>query len=365
MKVYKSYHYKLKLTKVQAETVDQWLGTCRYVYNLALETKIAAWQKGVTLSKFDLFKQLPTLKDIDWIKTVPSQSLYAVIERLDAAYNKFFSGGGFPKWAKKSEYNSMIFKLPEQTANGFKLPKLGNVKIFKDRMPNGKLKTANIVKNRNNYYLGVTFESESQNIYPTDKNQVVGLDMGLAYFLTDSNGIFIKNPKHFKKYETKLRIKNRALVRKKKGSNGYKKAKLELKRLYEKITSTRKDFLNKVSFKYVRENTLIVSEELKVSNMAKNTSLAKYIYDAGWGNFFLMLDYKCKYYEKTFVQVKPHYTSQTCNACGYVAKENRVTQSIFKCVQCGHGENADYNAAKNILGQGMALVRQREGLPCA
>lgn len=365
MQLYKTYKYKLKLTKAQEATINQWIGTCRFVYNLALETKMTAWQKGVSLSKYNLQRQLPSLKDIDWIKAVPAQCFEDVTDRLEYAYQSFFRGGGFPKWAKKGLYNSITFRTIKQTEKGFILLKIREVKVFNNRKIEGKIKTATIKKEHNGYYISVSFESQSENRYPTNENQVVGLDMGLRYFLADSNGQFVENPKHYKNYEAKLRVKNRALARKKKGSNGFKKAKSELNRLHAKITNVRKDFLHKVSTQYVRNNSLIVCENLKIANMMKFGSLPKHISDAGWGYFFEMLDYKCRFYEKTFVQVKPHYTSQTCNACGYIAKENRVTQSIFKCVQCGYGENADHNAALNILGEGIALVRQREGVPCA
>ncbi|MCP1384819.1 transposase [Runella sp. S5] len=357
----------MKLTKIQASTIDQWISTCRFVYNLAKETKITAYQKGVNLTRFDLINQLPALKEFEWIKAVPSESLIRAVTQLDNSFRCFYRGGGFPKWAKKDEYKSIIFvfNTKKTSDDGFYLPKIGKVKVFKDRMPNGTLKTAVIKKEDNGYFISVDFESQTEDIHPVSESQAIGLDMGLTYFLTDSNGCYVENPRHTKKYEAKLRIKRRALSRKKKGGNGYAKAKIELNRLHRKITNTRKDFLHKTSIKYVQKNSLVVVEDLKVKNMIKFGNLSKHIYDAGWSRFLYMLEYKCKNYGKTFVRVKPHFTSQMCNACGHIAKENRVTQSIFKCVNCGHGQNADYNAAQNILGEGIALVRQREGLPCA
>lgn len=365
MEVMQTYKYKLKLTKEQSNQIEQWIGTCRYVYNLALDTKIQSYQKGVNVSKYDLMKQLTELKDVEWIKSVPSQSLQNVIERLDTAYQKFFSGGGFPKWAKKGEYSSILFKSVKVTNKGFILPKIGMVKIFKDRIPNGNLKTATIIKESKGYFICVTFASQSKNLYPTDENQVVGLDMGITYFLTDSNGCFVENPRHTKKYEKRLRVKNRALARKKKGSNRFQKTKKELRNLHSKVANVRRDFLHKISFQYVKENSLIVCEDLKVKNMIKFGNLSKHIADVSWSMFFDQLRYKSKQYEKTFIQINPKYTSQKCNACGHIAKENRPNQANFHCVSCGHQQNADFNAAKNILGEGITLNRQREALACA
>jgi putative transposase len=365
MEVMQTYKYKLKPTKEQANLLENWIGTCRYVYNLALDTKIQSYQKGVNVSKYDLMKQLTDLKEVEWIKSVPSQSLQNVIERLDFAYQKFFSGGGFPKWAKKGEYSSMLFKSVKATNTGFLLPKIGELKVFKDRMPKGVLKTATVIKESTGYFICVTFSSQSKNLYPAGDNQAVGIDMGISCFLVDSDGNFVDNPRHTKRYEKRLRVKNRALARKKKGSTGFIRVKSELNRLHTKIADVRKDFSHKISLKYVKENTLIVCEDLKVKNMVKFGNLSKSIADVSWSGFFDKLSYKSQLYEKTFVQVNPKFTSQKCNSCGHIAKENRLNQADFHCVSCGHRQNADFNAAKNILGEGIALNRQREAVACA
>lgn len=366
MNLIKTYKYKLKLTKPQSQRIDAWIGACRYVYNLALETKINAYQcYGVTLHKFDLLRQLKDLKDVDWIESVPSGSLQNVIERLDLAYKRFFKGSGFPKWAKKGGYNSILFKEVKTGLGGFILPKIGLVKIHKDREAKGILKTAIITKENNEYYICITAECESKNIYPTDESQVVGIDMGVTYFLVDSDGCFVENPRHTKKYEKKLRVESRSLARKKKGSRSRQMQKKKVANLHKKIANTRKDFLHKTSHRYVKENSIIISEDLKVANMIKFSNLSKHISDASWFMFFSMLDYKCKWYEKQYVKIPPKYTSQKCNVCGYIAKENRPTQSKFECASCGHKQNADYNASQNIKSEGIALIRQRETIVCA
>jgi len=281
------------------------------------------------------------------------------------AFQSFFKGGGFPKWAKKEVYNSLKFKVITQKQNGFILPKLGLVKVFKDRMPDNTLKNATIIKENNGYYLSVTFECKTQDIYPTNNNKVVGLDMGISYFLVDSNGCYVQNPRHTKNYERKLRVKQRALARKKLGSNSRLKCKNELAKLHLKIKNTRNDFTHKISHQYIKENSLIVAENLNVRGMVKNQNLSKHISDVSWSDFFAKLNYKAKMYGKTFVQINPKHTSQKCNYCGHTAKENRLSQSQFECVSCGNKDNADFNASKNILGEGIALVRQRETLVCA
>lgn len=237
--------------------------------------------------------------------------------------------------------------------------------VFKDRFPSGELKIATIIKENNSYYLSVTFESIAENIYPTNESQVVGIDVGISYFLVDSNGCFVENPRHTITYQKRLRVKNRSLARKKLGSNSRFKTKMELAKLHLKIKNTRNDFTHKISIQYVKENSLIVVEDLKVKNMIKFGHLSKHIADVSWSYFFNKLEYKSKMYDKYFVKINPKYTSKKCNSCGHIAKENRLNQSKFECVNCGHKDNADANASKNILAEGIRLTRQRDTVVCA
>jgi putative transposase len=129
--------------------------------------------------------------------------------------------------------------------------------------------------------------------------------------------------------------------------------------LHHKIGNVRKDFLHKESTKIAKENTVVYLEDLNIKAMVRSR-LSRHILDAGWGMFRTMLEYKT-----TVVKINPKYTSQTCNECGSKDALSRISQSQFKCTNCGHEANADVNAAKNILGKGIALTRQREALACA
>ena len=359
-----TYKRKLKLNQQQQQRVDSWIGACRYVYNLALETRIEAWKKQKNVGKYELMKQLPALKTIDWIADVPSQSLQNVMERLDVAYQKFFAGGGFPRWAAKHRYNSILFKSVEVDGNAVMLPKLGKVKTFKDRFAHGTPKTATIIREHDGYYICITSRVAQHPVRLASESQAVGLDMGVAHFCVNSAGEYTANPKHFAKYERKLRIANRSLARKKKGSANWYKQKAKLSRLHAKIGRVRKDFLHQQSWKVVRDNELIAVEDLKVKNMVRSR-LAKHISDAGWSMFRNQLAYKSDWYGRTLIAVDPKYTSQTCSECGHKEKENRHSQAKFACLSCGIEQNADVNAAKNILARALASVSQREALACA
>ena len=353
------------MTKGQEERLSSWIGACRFVYNLGLEIRIESYkniQKSV--SKFDLMKQLTEIKDVDWIKDVPSQSLQNTMDRLDNSYKNFFrmchSGGGFPKFASKRRYSSILMKKVSIKNNKVRIPKIGELKMFKDVPIIGIPKTATIIKEPTGYFVCIVCDKVSKNIQNTDENQVCGIDMGIACFCVDSKGKVIDNPKHFKKYEDKLRIENRSLARKKRLSSRWKKQTKKLGLLHHTIANVRKDFLHKESTKLAKKYNTIYVEDLRIKNMVKNHNLSKHILDCGWGDFRLMLEYKTN-----VIRVNPMYTSQTCNECGVKDATSRISQSEFVCKHCGNISNADFNAAKNIMSKGIALNRQREALACA
>ena len=173
--------------------------------------------------------------------------------------------------------------------------------------------------------------------------------MGIKYFLTTSDGEFIDNPRHLFKFLKKLRVEQRSLDRKfKKGqkiqSKNFEKQKKVVAKLYQKIARIRKDFLHKLSSKLANTYSTVVIEDLKVSEMLRNTKYSKHISDVAWSIFFTLLESKTN-----VVRINPAYSSQECSKCGHTHKDNRPTQSLFECVRCGHTENADLNGASTLL----------------
>lgn len=367
----KTYKYKLKINPKQEEKLNGWIHTCRAVYNLALDTKIQAYKtRKVSLSKFDLINQLPELKkEFDWIQEVPSQSLQNVIERMDLAYQSFFKGGGFPKFSKKGNYKSILFKQGVKADNKtITLPKIGKINYFnsQDIPKEGKIKRAIVTKEIDGFHISILVEqfAEKKHFNPISDSQAVGLDAGVSLFYALSNGETMKNPKVLQGFERELRIANRSLARKKKKSSNWYKQLKKIQKLHLQTKRVRNDYIQKASTELIHNYRRIVVEDLKVKNMTKSAKgnqekpgkmvkqkagLNRVLLDVAIGEFFRQLEYKSDWYNREFVKVDPKYTSQICNSCGHKAKENRKTQSQFSCVSCGHKENADINAAKNIL----------------
>lgn len=328
---------------------------------------------NTNVCKFDLHKQLTGIReDYKWVADVFGHTLQDVANRLAKTYESFYKGGGFPKWAKQSTYNSFTFpdgvKLYQDLACVY-LPKIGKVKYHKSREVDGKVKTATVKREANGWFIYVVCETEIEQLEPIIKE--VGIDLGIKDFATFSDGTKVSNPKHLEKYEHKLKRLQRNVTRKKKGSNNRKKAIQKLALCHLKIKNSRKDFHHKLSTQIIRENQTIAVEGLKVEKMNKRlpksekpdgtfapngqkqkSQLNKSINSAGWGQFTTMLEYKSKWYGRNLIKVPPQYTSQECNVCGHRNEQLTLQVREWKCPSCGTEHDRDINAAINIKNKG-------------
>lgn len=357
----------MKLTSSQKNLIDEYINISRCLYNLALETRLYMYSsRKIHWNYYDLSSQLTELrKEFDWIRKLPSSSSQDVLERQEKAFKDFFDKrNGFPKFAKKDKYKSITFKnVKQDTQNRFKLEKIGSIKYFNSRKIEGKIKRATILRKNNSYYISVMVESENiKTIKIDEKSNKIGIDCGISFYISMSNGKVIKNPSILKQYEKQLRIEQRSLARKKIGSNNRNKQKIKVNKVYEKIANVRKDFQHKLSNEIVNQFNIIAVEKLNISKMLDSNILNKEILDVSWGNFLNMLKYKSLQRGKVFEQVNPAYTSQTCNSCGEIDKKSRLSQSEFACTSCGNIDNADLNASKNILDRAMSNLRKRKTL---
>ena len=358
----KTYTYKLKPNKAVERKFEEQVGICRYVYNAGIEVREESFKKGANINYFDLSKQLTDAKKEHlWLKQVHSQTLQAVLERLELGYKKFFADlkvgktTSKPKWASKKKWRSLPFKSIKTTFNGFKLPSFGSVKVFNFKVPKGELRVASIIREADGLYLKVVVREETEEIN-RENQSVCAIDMGITNFYTTSDGEFRDNPKHLFNYLKELRIENRKLSRMKRGGSNYKKQVKVLQRLHQKISRVRKDFLHKESRYLANNYGTVIREDLNIAKMVKGSKLAKHILDCSWGLFFELLEYKTN-----VVKVNPAYTSQKCSKCGHTCKENRKTQSLFECIKCNFTMNADAQACINILQRGQSLMEANVG----
>jgi putative transposase len=372
----KAYKYELRPTTEQKMQLNQAIGCCRFIYNLALETKNAAYQSGKRLSCFDLINQLPDLKkDLLWLKEVPAHSLQQAISNLDNAYTNFFKGRSkFPTFKKKSGRGS--FRIPDAIKVDFDnwnvmLPKYGKIDFNRDRVFNGLVKQATVSKTpTGRYFISILVDTilKEPLLKPIKESTAVGIDLGIKHFAVLSDGRKVDNPRNTLLLSKQLRIAQRSLSRKKKGSKHRERQKLVVAKLHEKITNRRKDFLHKLSNEITNQYDTICLETLNISGMIKNKSLAKHISDASWSEFVRQLEYKAKWRGKNILRIGTFEPSSKMCSCGKINKELKLSDREWTCVHCNTTHDRDLLAANNIKRFGLRTppnIRQREALVCA
>ncbi len=372
----RTYRYRLYPNQRQQEMIRKNINACRFVYNWALELRTRAYQeKKKPLSWYDLNKRLCVLKKQEtWLREAYSQSLQQAIRRVDLAFRHFLrrvkngETPGFPRY-KSRRRPVQSFDIPqffrvEISKKCVKIPKIGRVKTIFHRQFGGEAKCAVVtMTNIETFFISIVVESDAQ---PPEKSllhegNTVGLDLGILNYATLSTGERIENPKHLKKSLGRLKVLQRRVSRKKKGSASRKNAKLRVAKLHEKIRNQRRNFQHKLSTRLVSENQGIIVECLGVSSMLKNRNLSRSISDAAWSSFLWMLEYKCEWNGVKFMKIgRFEPTSKICSACGNKNEDLSLSDRKWTCLACGGIHDRDINAALNIKRLGLNPIAPRE-----
>ena len=212
----------------------------------------------------------------------------------------------------------------------------------------------------------VTFAVDAADAQPLPPaGHAAGVDLGVKDFAVTSDGEKIANPRHLARRTRNLARYQRRLARCRNGSANRAKAAAKVARAHRKVRNARTDFLHRASTRLVRENDMVVIEDLHVSGMIRNRTLARAIADCGWGEFRRQLAYKCERYGRELVVIDRWYpSSKTCSACGHLLMELSLSTRHWTCPSCGTRHDRDINAAKNILAAGLAVARGFPGDAC-
>lgn len=374
MKRLQAFKFELMPDGEQERDMRRFAGARRFVYNKALALQKENYAAGGKfISYVDMANRLPEWKEeFPWLKESPSHTLQQSLKDAERAFKSFFEKrAAFPRFKKKGGGES--FRFPDskqfdvdQGNSRIKFPKLGWMRYRNSRDILGTAKNITISQSGGKWFASIQTEREVEQPIPA-ATSAVGIDMGIVRFATLSDGSFIEPLSSFKKHEVRLRKAQRKMSRKKKFSKNWFKAKRRVQKIHTRISNARKDFLHKASTEISKNHAMVAVENLQVGNMSKSaqgtveapgknvaakSGLNKAILDQGWFEFRRQLEYKLHWNGGIFIPVPAHYTSQTCPACGHVAKENRQTQASFVCVDCGHEENADVVGAMNVLARG-------------
>lgn len=360
---------KLRGEDEQYKALDEALRTARFVRNSCLRY----WMDNRGLDKYDLNKYCAVLaKNFEFAKSLNAMARQASAERAWSSISRFFDNckkgepgkKGYPKFKQHQtnlsvEYKTSGWKLSNDRltitfTDGFKA---GSFRMLGTRDLHfyqlEQIKRVRVVRRADGYYVQFCVDVERSEKHDF-QNKMVGLDVGLARFYTDSDGNTVDNPRYLRKKEKSIKRLQRRLSRKKKGSKNRVKARNKLGRKHLKVSRQRKDFAIKTARCVVQSSDLVAYEDLKVRNMMKNHNLAKSIGDASWSMFKDWVNYFGKIFGVGTIAVPPHYTSQECSSCGVIVKKSLSTRT-HTC-KCGCILDRDHNAAINILRLGLSTV---------
>ena len=375
-----AYKYELRTNGEQQRDMRRFAGSCRFVFNKALAMQKALYEQGEKKVGYaGLCKALTAWRnseDTAWLADAPVHPLQQTLKDLERAYTNFFAKrADFPRFKKKGMGDR--FRYPE--AKQFKidagnsrvfLPKLGWIRYRNSRELLGTAKNITVSSNGGKWFVSIQTEREiAEPVHPS--TSIIGIDVGIPRFATLSDGRFIEPLNTFRKDEQRLARYQRAMSRKTKLSNNWKKAKAKVQKLHTRIANVRRDFLHKTSSTISQNHAIVCIEDLQVRNMSKSAAgsseapgrnvkaksgLNKSILDQGWFEFRRQLEYKQVWRGGEVLAVPPRNTSRTCPCCGHVSAENRQTQAQFACVECGYENNADLVGAINVLAAGHAVL---------
>jgi putative transposase len=346
---------------------EQWQHSPRLFYQ-ALAAKTEAWyerQERVDYKKSSsLLTSWKKTEDLDFLNEVSSVPLQQCLRHLFKAFASFWSKRAkYPRFKAKrnggsAEFTKSAFKFRDSKLWLAKCTEPFNI-VWSRLLPFGYSPSTVTVKLEpsGRWFVCLLIDDLTiEPLPPTDKK--VGIDAGVSSLISTSDGDKIANPKHFNRLYQKLKVAQKELSRKTKGSNNRHKARLIVAKIHALIKDARTDFLHKLTTDLVRANSVIVIEDLAIRNMVRNRKLSRSISDAAWGEMFRQLEYKCEWYGRKLVKIDRFFpSSKRCNHCGFTIDKLPLDVRSWDCPSCKiTGIDRDINAGKNILAAGLAVI---------
>ena len=361
----------------QQAVLNRTFGCIRVVWNRTLAERYRRWHADRTgLSYAQSDRALTAMKkdpDLAFLSAVSCVPLQQTLRHQHQAFAAFFAKRArYPRFKSRrsrqsAHYTRSVFTM---RAGVLQLAKMSMPLRFVWSWPDADvtaLDPAMVIVSREpdgRWYVTFTIDTDDPEPLP-QADHAVGVDLGVTDFAATSDGDKIANPRHLDRKARNLARYQRRLARCQKGSANRAKAAAKLARAHRKVRNARRDFLHRASARLVRQNDVIVIEDLNVAGMVRNRHLARAIADCGWGEFRRQLEYKCQRYGRRLVVIDRWYpSSKTCSACEHLLVGLSLSTRQWQCPSCGTRHDRDINAAKNILAAGRAVARGSPGDAC-
>src|SRR3989344_2131519 len=356
-----TYKFRIYPKKAEADKLETAREVCGQTYNYLL----AELNEGFTKNEIqnyllDLKVCYPEMSNIhSKVLQMENQRLFGNLSSLSKLKKHGKKVGRLrfkgKNWFKTFTYNQSGFSLKHIRAKKgiLWLSKIGDIQIKLHRQVERNIKSVTIKKSNGRWYASIVTDFIQKRICGEKE---IGIDLGIENYIYDSEGNVYENPKHFDKYHQELKIAQKDLSRKIKGSNSRKKARFRVAKIHEKIANARDDFIHKLSTKLIRESKFIAIEKLNIKNLMGISYNAKNISDASWGKLAMYLHYKAENAGCVVQDIDPSYTTRDCNFCGHRNRKLFLRQRQFCCEKCNKELPRDYNSAINILVRGKELA---------
>jgi putative transposase len=372
-----AYRCRAYPDEAQAGVLARTLGCVRVVWNRTLAGRHRLWhaeRKGLSYAASDrALTQMKRDPDLAFLNEVSSVPLQQALRHQHKAFIAFFAKRArYPRFKSRRSRQCAHHTRSAFTMRGgvLRLAKTDGPLRFTWSWPDTdvtELDPAMVIVSRESdgrWYVTFTVDAADPEPLPA-AGYAVGVDLGVKDFAVTSDGEKIANPRHLERKARNLARYQRRMARCKKGSANRKKATAKVARAHRKVRDARQDFLHRASTQLVRQNDMIVIEDLAVRNMVRNRSLARAISDCGWREFRRQLAYKCERYGRKLVVIDRWYpSSKTCSKCGHLVAELSLSTRHWTCPSCRARHDRDLNAAKNILAAGRAVARDYPGDAC-
>jgi putative transposase len=377
MRVRTAYRCRAYPDQKQQAALNRTFGCIRVVWNRTLDERHRRWHadhKGVSYAQSDraltAMKHDPDLAFLSAVSCVPLQQALRHQHQALAAF--FAKRARYPRFKSRRSRQSAHYTRSAFTLRGgqLRLAKMSAPLRYVWSWPEvdvAVLDPATVIISRESdgrWY--VTFTIDTDAPPPLEKaGHAVGVDLGVKDFAVTSDGVRIANPQHLERKARSLARYQRRMARCQPGSANRAKAKLKVARAHRKVRHARADFLHRSSIRLVRQNDVVVIEDLNVAGMVRNRHLARAVSGCGWGEFRRQLAYKCQRYGRRLVVIDRWYpSSKTCSACGHLLAQLSLNTRQWTCPSCGARHDRDLNAAQNILAAGLAVARGSPGDAC-
>lgn len=366
----RSFCYKAKLSPSAIRSAEGQLALLCELHNAAIEERREAWKRRISITWYDQIKQLKDIRvDRPEFADIGAHVLQNALRRVDLAFKAFYrrsqqgKAPGYPRFRSWHRYDSLAFRA----GSGWKLQGrrltlqgIGTAKLRLSRPVEGRIRTVTLRRDRcGDWWVSFSCDGIAPNVLP-ETGQNVGVDVGLASFLTTSEGEAVANPRPLVVADQKMRRTQRAISKQRKdGSNRRKRVNI-LARQHRRVQRVRRDFHQKTALDLVRRYDIIGIEDLNVAGL-KRGRLARSISDAGWSSFTTILRDKAENAGRLVIAVSPNGTSQLCSGCGATVKKT-LADRIHSC-SCGLVLGRDENAARNILARALGEAHRLASSP--